>query len=411
MNKPKRILIMAQHYAPEDVSGAVLATQLAEDLAAKGLDVTFITSAPSYPLGKVYPGYRNSVYATERKNGVRIIRTWSLISPSKSFPVRVINQVSFSFSSFFVGLISGKYDVIFSYSPPLPLGIAASWLSKLKGVPLILRIEDLFPDSAIEGGIIKNKIATWVLHRIEKRIYSKATHISAISKTFKELIVTKGIDETKVSVTSVWADPDEIQPEEKENFFRQENGLVGKFVILYSGNLGYTSALEEIIPVCEGLQRNPDIEFLIVGEGIKKFHLEKSAKEAKLKNIRFLPYQDRVVMPHVLAAADVSIVTINAQSSRYSLPSKIFSYMASARPIVAISPRESEIAQIIQETKCGINVENGHTQEVIDSLYNLYQSKALAEKLGLNGRKALEQEYSREICIDQFRQIVNRYAI
>jgi len=397
---------LAQHYAPEEVSGAVLATQLAEELAAKGMDVTFLTTAPNYPYGKVFAGFHNSLYKVEWQNDVRIIRTWSYISPSKSLFKRIMNQITFSISCFFVGLVNRKFDILFSYSPPLPLGISALLLSCLKRIPWILRVEDLFPDTAITGGVLHNKTAIRILYWVERRIYKKATHISLISDTFKDILIAKNIDTNKLSVTPVWADPKEILPCEKDNSFRKQHGVNGKFLILYTGNIGFTSALEDILSVAENLKNNPDFIFFIIGEGIKKNQLELIAKEKELKNVRFLPYQKRVEVQNMLAAADLCLVTINRNASNFSLPSKLFTYMASARPILAISPRNSEVAKLIQETKCGINVENEDLQAILTVIERFYLNPELGVELGDNGRYVVENKFSRNICIEQFRKII-----
>jgi len=292
----------------------------------------------------------------------------------------------------------------------LPLGISASWLSSLKRIPWILRVEDLFPDTAIAGGVLRNKTAIQILYWVEKRIYKKATHISLISDTFKDILISKEIDPNKISVTPVWADPKEIQPSEKENSFRKQQGVNEKFVILYTGNIGHTSALEDILLVAENLKNDPDFVFIIIGEGIKKNQLELFAREKELNNIHFLPYQKRELIQEILAAADLCLVTINHEASDFSLPSKTFTYMASARPILAISPGNSEIAKLIQETNCGINVENGDLQKILKVIQRFYQNPKLGVEMGANGRHVLENKFSRNVCVEQFRKNIIQNA-
>src|SRR5512145_3149033 len=132
------ILLLAQHYAPEEVSGAALATHLAEDLVQRGHQVTFVTCAPNYPAGQVFRGYKNALSTSEIRNGVRIIRVWSYISPSKAFWPRIFNYGSFSLMAFWGGLRAGRADALLSYSPPLPLGLAAWLLGRLRGIPWVL---------------------------------------------------------------------------------------------------------------------------------------------------------------------------------------------------------------------------------------------------------------------------------
>lgn len=401
---------MAQHFAPEDVSGATLATQLVDDFVRSGMEVTFLTAAPSYPAGKVFPGYRNSLYSVEKHDRLRIVRTWSHISPSKSTLSRLLNYATFSAAAFFAGLVSGDYDIVFSYSPPLPLGISAWWLSRIKRIPWILRVEDLYPDAAIAAGVLKNKTAIRFFHWIEKTLYRHATHISLISDEFRKNLLAKGIDPQKLSVTPVWADPQEIQPGPKENEFRVQHGLQEKFIVLYAGNLGQTSALEDVVAAAEQLQNELQICFLFVGEGIKKKELEQEVLNKHLKNVCFLPYQLRETVPAMLAAADVCLVTLNPSSSSYSLPSKTFHYMAAARPILSLSPDTSEIAMLMRRYACGVNIENGDILSMKRVLLLFKNDPSECKQLGENGRHALEGHYSRAVCVDQFRQLIAQYA-
>lgn len=401
---------MAQHYAPEDVSGAVLATQLAEDLASKGFGVTFITAAPSYPRNIVFNGYKNKIYQTECLNGVHIIRTWSIIPRSKSFISRVLNQISFSISCFVVGLIIRKFDLIFSYSPPLFLGFSAAWLSKIKKIPWVLRVEDLFPDTAIAGNIIKNQTLIKVLYWMEKQLYHSANHISLISETFKKNLINKGIPSEKISVLPVWADPTEIQVSEKQNNLHKNLNSLQRFLVLYSGNIGHTSNLESIIPVAKALEKEPIFSFLIIGEGIKKRSLIDLATKHNLRNIDFLPYQKREFLPNILASADLCIVSEASKVSAFSLPSKTFTYMASARPILAIAPFDSEIAQLITAAKCGIVVQSEDIKGICNAIQYFYENPNVKISMGLNGRKTLEEKYSRSKIIQQFHELIIRYA-
>lgn len=218
------ILILAQHYAPEEVSGAVLATELAEDLARQGDRVTFVTCAPNYPAGKVFHGYQNRLFQIETRNGVRIIRVWSYINPSRSFLSRSLNFGTFSIMAAWGALRAGKADVVMSYSPPLTLGLAAWLIQRLRKTPWMLRVEDIYPDAAIAAGILKNQWAIGVFSRMERWLYRKANHISVISDGFRENLLGKGIPPEKISVAPVWADPDLVQPQKKENSFRKRMG-------------------------------------------------------------------------------------------------------------------------------------------------------------------------------------------
>lgn len=399
---------MAQHYAPEEVSGAVLATELAESLAQRGHEVVFVTSAPHYPQGRVFPGYRNRLWASEALAGVRIIRTWSYISPRKDFLSRALNFGTFSLSAFFGGLSAGKADVILSYSPPLPLGLSAWLFSRLRGVPWVLRVEDLYPEAAVAAGMLKSRAAIRLFEWLERFLYRQAEHISLISEGFRRNLLAKNVPTQKLSVIPVWADPDRVRPLPKENDFRRQHGLEGKFVILYAGAMGLTSALEDVLAAAEYLQGEERVRFLLVGEGVKKPDLERTCQERGLSNVRFLPFQPRARYAEMLAAADLSLVTLNSKSAQFSMPNKVFNIMASGRPILAVAPLDSEVAELVQRWECGINVPPQNPEALAQVIQSLSQDGARLQRLGNNGRKALAGHYSRQQCIEAFESLFLR---
>jgi len=397
-----QITILAQHYAPEEVSGAVLATELAEDLVQHGHQVTFVTCAPNYPQGIIFPGYKNAPYQSEMLNSVRVIRTWSYITPCKDFWRRVLNFGTFSLSAFFGGLLAGKTDVIMSYSPPLPLGVSAWMLSRLLQVPWVLRVEDLYPEAAVAAGLLRNRHAIHFFERLEAFLYKRASRISLISESFRKNLIDKGVPKGKLSVEPVWADPDQVRPLKKNNEFRKKHNLNGKFVVMYAGALGYTSALEEVIAAAAQLQEDDYIKFLIIGEGVKKETLVRFCRQQKLPNVLFLPFQPREQFAEMMAAADLNLVTLNPTSASFSMPNKVFNIMASERPILAVTPQESEVAKLIETWNCGINAPNGNPLELAMKIKALSQDREYLEKLGKNGRQALERHYSRKNCISLY---------
>lgn len=400
------ILFMAQCYAPEDVSAAVLITELASDLAKRGHRVTVVTGAPNYPQGRVFNGYRNGLYNVETLDGVRVIRTWSYISPSKKLWPRLFHYGTYSATAFYGGLFAGRPDVVISYSPPLPLGLSAGLLSRILRVPWVLQLEDLYPDAAIVAGVMTNKKVINFFIAMEKFLYRNAQRISVISKSFRQTLLAKGIPNSKIEIIPIWADPDEVRPMKKHNGFRQKHGLDNKFVVMYAGNIGLTSCLEDVLHAAEILQGQKDIQFVIVGEGVKKESLEAEKQTKQLSNILFLPFQPREIFPEMLAAADLSLVTLNAGAALSSMPSKIFNVMASARPILAVTPPGSEIMQIVEEAGCGWNVPPGLPEKLADAIIQLKGSESALIQMGKNGRACLEKNYSRNYCVDAYERML-----
>jgi colanic acid biosynthesis glycosyl transferase WcaI len=401
-----QILFMAQCYAPEDVSAAVLITELATDLAKRGHRVTIVTGAPNYPQGRVFEGFRNRLYSAETLDGVRVIRTWSYISPSRQTLSRLLHYGSYSATAFYGALLAGKPDVLVSFSPPLPLGLSAWLLSRLWQVPWVLQIEDLYPDAAIAAGMIVNKKAIEFFSAMERFLYQYAHRISIISESFRRTLLGKGVPDSKMEVIPVWADPNEVPPLPKQNSFRHTHHLDGKFVVMYAGNIGLTSCLEDVLGAAEILKCRSDIQFVIVGEGVKKNRLESEARTRALSNVLFLPYQPREVFPEMLAAADLGLVTLNASAMLSSLPSKIFNVMASARPVLSISPPESEQAHIVRQADCGRNIPPGSPERLADVVTLLKAEESALNQMGQHGRSYLEKHHTRQHCVGAYESML-----
>jgi colanic acid biosynthesis glycosyl transferase WcaI len=400
------IMIMAQNYAPEEVSGAILLTELATDLVKMGHEVTVITAPPSYPYGRVFPGYRNAMYDVGWADGVRVVRTWSYLSPLKTFWRRILNYGSYSLTAFFGALMAGKPDILVIDSPPLPLGLSAWALSIIWGVPWVLHVEDIFPEAAVSMGVLRNRTVIAFFSAIERFLYRKATHISLISEGFRRNLLGKGAAPEKITVIPVWADPDIVRPMPRENAFREKQGLNGHFVVMYAGNLGLTSCVEDILPSAELLLNESNVRFVIIGEGVKRTDLEAAARSKNLTNVLFLPYQPREIFAEMMAAADIGIVTLNHNSSITSLPSKTFNIMASARPILSVTPPGSEIDVIVRESQCGINVPPDQPVLLAETILKMMQQPAQLTKMGENGRIQIENRFSRSHCVNAYEQML-----
>jgi colanic acid biosynthesis glycosyl transferase WcaI len=402
------ILFLAQCYAPEDVSAAVLITELATDLVQRGHHVEFVTGAPNYPYGRVFDGYRNTLFQQEWLDGVRVIRTWSYISPRKNFWPRLFHYGSYSVTALYGGLLAARPDVIVSYSPPLPLGLSAWLLSRWWGVPWVLQIEDLYPDAAVAAGVLRNQRMINFFIALEGFLYRHAAHISVISKAFRQRLLVKGVAPEKMTLIPVWADPDLVRPMAKENEFRRTHGLTGKFVVMYAGNFGLTSCLEDVLGAARLLADQRNIYFVLIGEGLKKPALEEAVAREGLSNVLLLPYQPRAAFAETLAAADLSLVTLNQRSALASLPSKIFNIMASARPILAVAPLDSEISQLVVDAACGIAIAPEDPQAVAAAILDLQSSPETLVKMGQQGRAQLETQFSRRRCCDLYESMLRK---
>jgi colanic acid biosynthesis glycosyl transferase WcaI len=402
-------MFLALCYAPEDVSAAVLVRELADDVARRGYHVTVVTPAPSYPRGRVLDGYRNRWFSVERIGEVRVVRTWSFISPSRSNVARLLHQGTWSATALLGALLAGRPDVLVCYSPPLPLGLSAWALARAWGVPWVLQLEDLHPDAVIAAGLLRNRLAIAGLRGLERFLYRGATHVSVIAETFRSALLECGVPPEKLSVIPVWADPERVPPLPRENAFREAHGLSGKFVVLYSGNLGHTSCLEQVLEAASLLRDEPRLRLVIVGEGVKRPALLAAARARGLGGVLFLEYQPREAFAEMLAAADVGLVTLQPAAARSSLPSKTFNVMSSARPLLVVAPPDCELARLVERVGCGVIAPPGPAPAIAEALRRLLaMSEAEREAMGWRGRDELLARYSRERCAAQHLALLDR---
>jgi len=401
-----KILILAQHYAPEEVSGAVLASELAESFTNLGHKVTLITSPPNYPHGKVFKGYKNKLFfSKEINNNIVVVRVWNYITSKKNITDRLLNWVTLSISAIIAGLFIEKPDVILSFSPPITLGITSLLLKYYWKVPWLFRLEDLYPDAAISAGKLKNKTVINLSKFIEKWIYDKADLIGVISEGFCDILIKKGISTNKIKIINLWSDPDLIKPAPKNEDLLQIYNLQNETIFLYSGNIGETSSIEDLLYLSNKLKGHNDVKFLIIGEGVKKNIVKDFIGSNKLQNVILLPYQPRETYKKFLSISDFGVVSINNNSSPFSLPSKIFNIMASGKPVFALAPRDSEITKLIKEGDFGVSFAHDELNLAINYILNIDRNKT--EKMGINARKFLLDNFSRDISVRNFEKHLN----
>lgn len=394
-----KILLITNYFYPETVGASVWIRQLVDELLARGHSLSVITSFPSYPHGVIFDGYRGLKHLRETSDGVDLIRTFTYAARSRTFWSKALGFAAFSVSALIGGLVEmPRADVVYAILPPLPLGVSAALLAKAIGAGLVLNVQDIYPDVAIANGLLTSRWSISIFKWLEKVIYERADKITVISSGFRTNLIEKGVDEAKVRVIPNWADTAAICSREKKNEFRNELGVSDEVLVVYSGGLTTNSCLE---PVLEAARQVADegIVFAIIGDGVRKEALLRKAKELELRNVRFLPFQPLQRYPEVLAAADVTLVTLNSASTFASVPSKVYKQMAAARPIIAIAERASELNRLIETSMAGFCVCPERPSELAEILRRIAGDKSRFSALGLNGRRYLERECSLTGCV------------
>ncbi|MDJ0842812.1 glycosyltransferase family 4 protein [Crocosphaera sp.] len=401
------ILIYSYNYHPEPIGIAPLMTELAEGLVKRGHTVRVVTAMPWYPNSEIAPEYRGKLYLTENLNDVRVQRSFVWISRKRNFKNRALFEISFVILSFFQFLNGSRPDVIFLTIPGLPVCVPAAILSWLYRTPIILNLQDILPDAAVHVGLIRNPKMIRLFQWLEKFAYSTATKISVISDGFTENLLQKKVPKEKIIEIPNWVDVNFIKPLEQENnYFRKENNLEGKFVVLYSGNIALTQPLEYLIDAAAKLSHIDDIAVVIVGKQDALEKLERDCHRKKTKNVILRPFQPRNKLPEMLAAANVGMVMQRENVISFNMPSKIQVLLASGRAIIASVPANGTAARAIEKSGGGLVVPPQDSEALASAIEHLYLNPQLVKSLGEKGRAYAKQVYNFELILDRYEELL-----
>lgn len=385
--------IVTHYFYPDFAATGQLLTELAVGLAKMGCDVSVFTTHPSY-------GSRERSKRYELYEGVRIHRLLSTQLDKNVKAGRIINSLTFFLSALLALLVRRASGPLLIVSNPPFLPLVGYILKKLKGQRYTYLVNDIYPDIAVKLGYLKRdgtvqKIWDWV----NKLILRYASRVIALSEAMENIVRKKAeangqVEPGKFRVIHNWVDENFIRPIPKsENWFAKQHSLQDKFVVLYSGNIGLSHDLETVIAAAERL-RERDIVFLFIGDGGKKRKLQALATGQGLQNVRFLPYQPREVLPYSLTCSDVSLVALERGIEGLSMPSKLYTILASGRPVVALVEEGSEVARIIEDAQCGKWVAQDDVDALVRVIDYYYKDRQAVAQDGENGRKYFERHFT-----------------
>ncbi len=342
---------------------------------------------PSGLTGKLSP--------RENWRGVNIRRLSTPKSNRPSMILRLLAGTLFSAAALFYALRQPAYDLLLIVTDP-PANALAAWMySKIRAVPYVYVVHDLYPDIAVAMGHLREGSGiVRLLQRLQKAWLKSATRVVVLGRCMQQhLHRAYRVPLDRISVISNWSDPDAITVSQRENDFRQAHHLSG-FVAVYAGNFSHYANFDQILGAARLLQRDQGLTFLLVGNGIRRHELMERVAEERLSNVRVLPSVPRTAISQVLAAADVSLISLDPRMSGLGVPSKLYASLASGRPVVAMVPEQSEVAIVLKEEECGVNVPDGDSAALARTLKNLQQNPEVARRMGQNARSALERRFT-----------------
>jgi colanic acid biosynthesis glycosyl transferase WcaI len=401
-------MILSINYWPEVTGIGAFTTYRAEYLAAAGHHIEVCTTFPYYPEWEVPQSYAGRLQSSEERNGVRILRGYAYIPNPATSVKRILHEASFVLSSLIRAVARKRPDVLLVVSPPLGLAWSAILLSRLWRVPYIFDVEDLQPDAAAD----LNMLPSWALripYGVERAAYRHATLVTTLTSGMRDRIVGKGVPAEKVSLLEPRADDSLLVMDPDEgNAFRQRHGLENKFLVTHSGNMGVKQGLEVIVEAAQLNRTDDSILFLLAGDGAVRARIERLAAELGLPNVRFLPLLDEPEFRGLLAASDLCLLTQQASVSAIVFPSKIVTYMAAGRPIVASVNPFSEVAQCVRESGAGVVVPPEDPEALLGAIHDL-RGWDLG-KLGQNARACARARWSSACVLGHLEQCLQSVA-
>jgi colanic acid biosynthesis glycosyl transferase WcaI len=403
-----RILYLSQYFPPEVGATQTRALEMAGGLVKAGHKVTMIAEIPNHPSGIIPSEYKGKLFERVDLDGIDVIRVWVKASPVKTFHTRMAFYLSYMISATITGLLlaRGRYDMVYATSPPLFVGGAALGLSYLRRTPLVFEVRDLWPESAVTLGELKNPRAIALAERLERQCYNRARRIVVVTDGIRRRLVERGVPDDKLAMIPNGANTNLFRPQpEAGAALRAELGLGDVFLVLYAGIHGIAQGLETVVETARLVQSDPDTRILFVGEGPIKADIIALSKEYGLTNVVFHPEVPRDQMPAYLSAADVALVPLRRLDLfQGALPSKMFDAWAAGCPtLVGI---EGEAQRVVEQSGAGLFVEPENPHALAEAIQGLARDRGICHEMGTRGRSFVNAHYSRQAQAQQLERVL-----
>jgi colanic acid biosynthesis glycosyl transferase WcaI len=400
-----RVMIFGALYEPDLGPSAPLFTMLCENLVQLGHEVTMITFAPGDPSGRVRAKYRGKLLWKSIENGVKVIRVAQPSLDISKLPLRMLRNIFYQVGAAWAGL-GKQYDVVMAASSSLTAWLPFASMVVLRHKPAIYSVFDVYPNIGITLGVFRNKLVIALVSSMERFCLNNAAIVRIISNSFRPDLRALGVPDKKMILVYDWVDTDLIHPLPRDNAFAREQNLMDRFVVLYAGNLGLSQGLEHVLTAAEILIEQTDISFVFLGDGTNRERLVEEVGQRQLTNVKFIPFQPRQRLPEVLASADISLVSLQRGIGFNSLPSKIFSILASGRPAIACIDEGSETSNLINRAAAGLCVPPENPSALVEAILTLKKDPDLREQMGCNGRKWAVKYHSPQSGARQIEKIM-----
>ena len=402
----KKILIHSIVFSPDGVSTAYLYNDIVLGFKDAGYEVVVLTTTPHYNLIitalQMQPLNRKlfGLFYESDFDGIRVIHV--PLKKHKSTIIRLLSFIYWHFFSLILGLSIKKVDFILSPSPPLSIGLISILIAKKNRAKFIYNVQEIYPDLLIKNGALKSNIIIKSLKWLEKYVYNQASAVITIDQKFYDQIVDRFNEKDKLKIVPNFVDTELYKPISKEielpNPFKKD---LHKVRLLYAGNIGFYQDWEPILFAAKKL-RDTNIEFWIIGEGVKKEYLIKEVEKHNLTNIKILPYQDRELMPLINSFADIHFISISKEMEKEGFPSKVYTIMACSKPMIVITGENTPLFNFLKPLNCSILISNKRNEDFVHSITELANNEIKKQELAQNGYDTIQQYYTKEKVVAQY---------
>ncbi len=395
------LLVVCPHFDPDVAPTGVVMSRIAHELIARGNRLHVVTSLPWYQHHAIDAGWDGQLVRTERTDWGRISRVHPFPTDKRNIPARALAFGGFTALATLVGAFGRvRPDAVLAMSPPLTLGLAGRIAATARRAPLVFNIQDVFPDVAIELGLLSGDRVIRAARALERLSYRMSDAVTVLSDDLADNVrskITIGLEgeqaqaqAKKVRVIPNFVDTNAIRPAARENSYREQYGLIGKKVVMYAGNVGFSQSLDLVLETARSFEvSRPDVVFVINGGGSARPDLERDA--AHLQNVRFIDMQPIERLPEVLAAGDIHVVPLRAGLAWSSVPSKLYSILAAGRAIVASVDSGTEVERTLERAAAGIAVPPDDPRAFAGAIGELIDDSDRAARMGASGRLFVER--------------------
>ncbi len=404
-----RVLILSQYYSPEPVPKP---SELAQELTARGHEVTVLTGYPNYPSGDLYEGYRLRPMERTSIDGIRVIRAFEYPYHGTRALGRLVNYASFMLSAPIASLLAPRFDVIYVWHPPLSVGVAAAIIARMRGVRFIYDVQDIWPESAILSGLLRDGALVRFMGRLERWIYRRADHLLVVTPGARENLEAKGVPREKISVAKHWIDDTVFTgPAVSGSEVRAEHRWGDRFIVLFAGNLGLVQGLDTVVEAAALLPSASNARIVMVGDGADRQRLQERVRSLGLEDrVQFLPRRPIEAMPPLLAAADALLVHLKKSDlSKLVIPTKTLAYLAAGRPI--IMAMEGAAADLVSDADAGIVLPSGDPAALASAIEAM-RRLPVTSRAGMGSRAVqyLSTHFTTSVVIPEYEALLSRLA-